>query len=214
VDDEPLGIAIAHDEAFSYYFTETLDVLESQGATVNVFSPLRSETLPSKTDIVYVGCGQLERYAGELAANVCLRESLWSHMLAGGRVYAEGAGLAYLCREIVMPCGHHWPMMGLLPALARRQPQPAPERAVEVHTGRGSWLFPAGESVRGYLNSKWVIHPDGCLMPLVSEAEHSHDLVGDYGIVGSRIHLNFAARPDCVDRFFQPCSKARLKPVS
>jgi cobyrinic acid a,c-diamide synthase len=210
----PLSIAVAHDEAFRHYFPDTFDVLESQGATVNVFSPLRSESLPNGTDVVYLGCGQLERHVGELAANVCLKESLWSHVLSGGRVYAEGAGLAYLCREIVMPCGRHWSMAGLLPALARRHPQPPPDRAVEVHTGRGSWLFPASEMVRGYLDSKWIIHPDGSLLPLVSETEHSHDLVGDYRIVGSRIHLNFAARPDCVDRFFQPCQRAPLNTVS
>lgn len=33
----PLSVAVAHDEAFSCYFPDTLDVLESQGATVNFF---------------------------------------------------------------------------------------------------------------------------------------------------------------------------------
>ncbi len=210
----PLNVAVAHDEAFSCYFPDTFDVLESQGATVNVFSPLRSETLPSNTDIVYIGCGQLEKFAKELAANVCIKESLWNHVVSGGRVYVESDGLAFCCREIVMPGGGHWPMVGLLPALARYNPRPAPDRAVEVNTARGSWLFSAGETVRGYLSSKWITHPDGCLFPLVSEAEHSHDLVGDYQIVGSRMHLNFAARPDSVDRFFQPCRRARLNTVS
>ncbi len=214
IESKPLNVAIAHDEAFGCYFPDTFDVLESQGATVNVFSPLRSESLPADTDVVYLGGGQIERHMNELAANVCIKESLWNHVVNGGRVYAEGAGLAYMCREIVMPDGRHWPMVGLLHALARRHPQPPADRALEVNTARGSWLFPSNERVRGYLNSKWVIHPDGCLVPLVSEAEHSHDLVGDYQIVGSRIHLNFAARADCVDRFFQPYRHARLNTVS
>ena len=82
--DNSLNIAVAHDEAFSCYFPDTLDMLESQGATVNVFSPLRSETLPSNTDIVYIGCGRMEKYASDLAANVCIRESLWNHVVSGG----------------------------------------------------------------------------------------------------------------------------------
>ncbi len=209
-----LNVAVAHDEAFSCYFPDTFDVLESQGATVNFFSPLRSETLPSKTDIVYIGCGQMERFASELAANVCIKESLWNHVISGGRIYAESDGLAFCCREVVMPGGVHWPMAGLLPALARCNPRPAPDRAVEVNTASGSWLFPCRQTVRGYLSSKWIIHPDGYLIPLVSEAEHSHDLVGDYQIVGSRLHLNFAAQPDSLDRFFQPCRRARLNTVS
>ena len=216
---KPVRIAVAHDEAFSHHFPDTLDLLESQGATVNVFSPLRSESLPQGTDVVYLGCGQLERHVNELAANVCIKESLWRHVAGGGRVYAESAGLAYLCREVVMPGGGHWSMVGLLPALARRHPHPPPEQAVEVCTARSSWLFPARATVRGYLDSKWIIHPDGCLadgclVPLVSEAEHSHDMVGDDHVVGSRIHLNFAARPDCVDRFLQPRERVPLNTVS
>lgn len=210
----PLNIAVAYDEAFSCYFPDTLDVLESQGANVSVFSPLRSERLPNHTDVVYFGCGQPEDYVNELAANFCMKESLWNHIVSGGRVYAESAGLAYLCREMVMPCGRHWPMVGLLPALARRNPAPGPDRAVEVTLARGSWLFAASEVVRGYLSSKWIIHPDGCLSGLVSEAEHSHDLVGDYQIVGSRIHLNFAARPAYVRKFFLPGRRSHLNTVS
>jgi cobyrinic acid a,c-diamide synthase len=210
---QPLNIAVAYDEAFRCYFPDTLDVLESQGASVSVFSPLRGERLPNNTDVVYFGCGQPEDYVNELAANFCMKESLWNHVVSGGRVYAESAGLAYLCREIVMPCGHHWPMVGLLPALARRNPAPAPDRPVEVTLARGSWLFAANETVRGYLSSKWIIHPDGCLRGLVSEAEHSHDLVGDYQIVGSRIHLNFAARRSYVRKFFVP-GRNRLNAVS
>jgi cobyrinic acid a,c-diamide synthase len=210
----PLSIAVAYDDAFSCYFPDTLDVLESQGATVSVFSPLKSDRLPAHTDVVYIGCGRTDEYVAELAANCCLKESLWNHVVSGGRIYAESAGLAYLCREIVAPGGRHWPMVGLLPALARRNPQPAPDRPVEVTVARESWLFSADERVRGYLSSKWIIHPDGGLSGLVSEAEHSHDLVGDYQIVGSRIHLNFAARPACVRKFFLPCRRSRLNTVS
>jgi cobyrinic acid a,c-diamide synthase len=209
-----LNIAVAYDEAFSCYFPDTLDVLESQGANVSVFSPLRSERLPNNTDVVYFGCGQPEDYVNELASNFCLKESLWNHVVSGGRVYAESDGLAYLCREMVMPCGHRWPMVGLLPALARRNPAPAPDQPVEIALARGTWLFAANEIVRGYLSSKWIIHPDGCLSGLVSQAEHSHDLVGDYQIVGSRIHLNFAARPAYVRKFFLPCRRSRLNTVS
>ncbi len=210
---QPLNVAVAYDDAFRCYFPDTLDVLESQGATVNVFSPLRSERLPSDTDVVYFGCGQPEEYVHELAGNFCIKEALWNHVVSGGRVYAESAGLSYLCREIVMPGGHHWPMVGLVPALARRNPAPGPDQPIEVTLAQGSWLFAARETIRGYLSNKWIIHPDGCLSGLVSEAEHSHDLVGDYQVVGSRIHLNFAAWPTCVRKFFLP-GRDRLKTAS
>lgn len=210
----PLNIAIAHDEAFDCYFRDTLDVLESQGARLNVFSPLRSESLPVGTDVVYLGGGSLERHANDLASNVCLKESLWGHVIGGGRIYAECAGLAYLCREMILPGDHSLPMVGLLPAVARRHVCPEPERAVEIVTQRESWLFPSRQSVRGYLNSNWCIEPEGCFAPSPVDAKRNHDLIGDYQIVGSRLRLNFAARPDCLDRFFQPFDRAGLNTVS
>ncbi len=210
----PVSIAMAYDDAFRCYFPDTLDVLESHGATVSVFSPLRSDRLPDRTDVVYIGCGRTDEYVAQLAANCCLKESLWNHVVSGGRIYAESDGLAYLGREIIAPDGRRWPMVGLVPALARRHPQPASARPVEVTVGRGSWLFTAQERVRGYLSSKWILHPDGGLRGLVSEAEHSHDLVGDFQIVGSRMHLNFAARPAWVRKFFVPGRRPRLNPVS
>jgi cobyrinic acid a,c-diamide synthase len=210
----PTNIAVAFDDAFCCYFPDTLDVLESQGATVNVFSPLRGECLPPDTDVVYFGCGRPEQYLAELASNFCMKEALWNHVASGGRVYAESAGLAYLCREIVMPCGRTWPMVGLLPALARRHPAPPPDRPIELTMARRCWLFATNDQVRGYLSSKWTIQPEGRLTPLVSDAEHSHDLVGDDRVVGSRVHLNFAARPELVGQFLLPGRRRGLKTVS
>lgn len=209
----PPNIAVAFDEAFCCYFPDTLDVLESQGAAVSVFSPLRGECLPPETDVVYFGCGRPEDYVAELASNFCMKEALWNHVASGGRVYAESAGLAYLCREVVMPSGQRWPMVGLLPALARRNPQPTPDEPVEMTMARGCWLFGAQDRVRGYLSSKWIIHPEASLLPLVSGTEHSHDLVAHDQVVGSRVHLNFAARPEYVGQFFLPGRRRPLKTV-
>ena len=43
--------------------------------------------------------------------------------------------------------------------------------------------------------------------------EHSHDIIGDYQIVGSRLHLNFAASHQSLGKFFQPCVRSPLDPV-
>ncbi|MBM4092664.1 MAG: hypothetical protein FJ276_25095, partial [Planctomycetes bacterium] len=137
----PLRVAVAFDNAFNCYFPDALDALESQGATVSVFSPLQGDCLPGEPDVVYLGSGRPEEYLDRLAANCCIKESLWNHVISGGRIYAESAGLAYLCREIVMPGGDHWPMVGLLPALARRNPSPAADRPVEITVAKDSWLF-------------------------------------------------------------------------
>ena len=209
----PLHVAIAFDDAFSCYFPNTLDVLAAQGASVSVFSPLHSERLPENTDLVYFGCGRPDDYLNELAAHFCMKESLWKHVASGKRIYAESAGLAYLGHEIVMPCGHHYPMVGLIPVQARLNPTPPADRPVEVTMNKDSWLFDQDDRVRGYLNPRWIVHPDGILMPLVSEAEHSHDIVGSHQIVGSRLHLNFAASQQTLGKFFRPSGRSPLDRV-
>jgi cobyrinic acid a,c-diamide synthase len=209
-----LNIAVAYDEAFSCYFADTLDMLESLGANVNVFSPLRSERLPNQTDVVYVGCGRPDRYARQLAENVCMREAIWGHVLAGGRVYGECGGMAYLCREIVVDDNKRLPMLGLLPASARYEDLAPPVLPVDLQMSDASWLFSAAESIRGYLNSRWVIQPTEQLVPLVTQLEHRYDVVGDYRVIGSRVHLNFATCPAFLSRFFQPLSESRCNPVT
>src|SRR5690606_27303091 len=112
-------VAVAYDDAFHCYFPDTLDLLELSGATVVNFSPLRDECLPPDTDIVYFGCGHPERFAADLAANCCMQSALRTHVCSGRRVYAEGGGLAYLCRYIKDHGGKCLPMAGILPAAAR-----------------------------------------------------------------------------------------------
>lgn len=191
-----------------------LDVFESRGATVHFFSPLHDGVLPRDADVVYLGGGRLEGCVGELAANICMRESLWAHVARGGRIYAEGAGLAYICRAIATLCGRLWPMAGLLPAVAHYHHGTSDSGAVELNTIRGSWLFNAREQVRGYLDPEWTIRPDGCHLPTVAAPDHAHDLVGNYQVVGSRIHLDFAARTEFAERFFHPCRRHCLSPIS
>lgn len=210
----PLSIAVAHDEAFYHHFPNILDVFERHGATVNFFSPLCDESLPPGTDVAYLGGGQLHNYVSELAGNVCMKESLRGHVSSGRRVYAENAGLAYICRAIVMPGQQEWPMVGLLPTVACYRSPAAPDHAVEHNISRGSWLFSARQRVKGYLDSSWTIRPDEGGMPRIFASTGDHDLVGDYHVVGSRLHLDFAARPDLAARFFRPYRKRRLYPVS
>ena len=87
-------VAIALDEAFTNYFPETLEQLESAGVTLRDFSPLKGEAIPEGTDVVYLGGGAADRFWPKLAANHCLAQSLRCFAGRGGRVYAEGTGLA------------------------------------------------------------------------------------------------------------------------
>ncbi|HEX5443576.1 MAG TPA: hypothetical protein VFW87_07095 [Pirellulales bacterium] len=198
-----LTVAVAYDAAFNCYFPDALDLLELHGAKIVDFSPLRDEVLPD-ADVVYLGCGHPDRYAEALSGNHCMLLALRNHIRGGRRVYAEGGGLAYLCQKLQTPRGEWVPMVGALPAYARANPQGAPPVPVELTFAQGNWLGSAGSRVRGYLNTHWLLDPSGPLTGLLGEPGHEFDLVGQYQVIGSRLHLNFAAQADFLQAFFQP----------
>jgi cobyrinic acid a,c-diamide synthase len=196
-------VAVAYDPAFNCYFPDTLDLLELEGANVVDFSPLRDEILP-EADVVYLGCGHPELYAEALSGNHCMLLALRNHVRSGGRVYAEGGGLAYLCQRLETPGGAMVPMVGALPAIARLNRQMAAPTPIEARLRRDSWLARAGTRLRGYLNGHWVLEPVGPMVSHLAGPGHELDLVGQYQVIGSRLHLNFAAQTEFLKGFLSP----------
>lgn len=196
-------IAVAFDAAFNCYFPDTLDLLELRGAKVVDFSPLRDEVLP-EADVVYLGCGHPEFQAEALASNHCMLLALRNHVRGGRRVYAEGGGMAYLCEHLETPKGELVPMLGVLPAVARLNRKRAPVRPVETTIAKDNWLARSGTKLRGYLNSHWSFEPTGPLGECLAEAGHEQDLVEQFQVVASRMHLNFAAQAGMLERFLGP----------
>jgi len=205
---EGLTVAVAYDDAFHGYFPDVLDLLEIRGASVVDFSPLHSGALPPGTDVVYIGCGHPEQHVEALVANECLAVALRDHVQNGGRLYAEGGGLAYLCRSIQLATNHWTPMAGVLPAVAFRLPQGVAPRATEIILARDHWLAPRGTRLRGYINPTWHFEPAGALTAYAGAPNHPFDLLGHRQAFGSRLHLNFATQPDFLGRFSSGRSEA------
>jgi cobyrinic acid a,c-diamide synthase len=199
-----LRVAVAYDAAFNCYFPDTLELLEQGGAELFAFSPLRDETLPADCEFVYLGCGHPERFAAELAGNHCLLTALRNHVCQGGRIYAEGGGLAYLAHAIERADGGVQSMVAAIPAVARLNPRPEPPKALEVTLARSTWLGEQGATVRGYANSRWFLDFSERSSDAVREPGHEAKLVACRGIIGSSIHLHLAAQPRLLSRVFQP----------
>jgi cobyrinic acid a,c-diamide synthase len=187
-------VAVAYDEAFHCHFPDTLDALEVVGATVVDFSPLQDEALPPNVDLVYLGCGRTDLHATRLAENHCLRSALHKHVCSGGRVYAEGGGLAYLCQSLDTPDGHTLPMCGVLPATATlASPFTSLERT-EITLIEPSWLGKTETKLRGYRNPNWRITPLGTLTNLTEGFDGQPGIVRHRNVVGSCVHINFATQ--------------------
>jgi cobyrinic acid a,c-diamide synthase len=202
-DRPPFRIAVAMDEVYSGCYPESFDLLEAAGAELCDFSPLRSEAIPEDVDVVYIGCGHPERDAERLAANHCLKQSLRTYAAGGGRIYAEGSGVAYLCDELVLPGGRSIAMSGLLPAKARYLGRAVAEPA-EVTFGTSSWIAPAGMSIRGYRHSGWHIEPRPSATTYAKDPQGRADVVACGNVIGSRVLVNLAANRHLLRRFFEP----------
>ncbi|HUG87012.1 MAG TPA: cobyrinate a,c-diamide synthase, partial [Euzebya sp.] len=93
-------IAVAEGLAFSFRYTENLEVMKAAGADLLPFDPLVDVSLPEGTAAVYLGGGFPEVHGAALAANHPMLASVAAHALAGLPVVAECGGLLYLCRQV------------------------------------------------------------------------------------------------------------------
>ena len=88
------NIYVAYDNAFNFYYGESLDFLGRIGK-LRYFSPLKGE-IPENPDMIYLGGGYPELYASSLSGNSGLNNALKTYSDQGVPILAECGGLMYL----------------------------------------------------------------------------------------------------------------------
>ena len=114
----PVRIAVARDAAFNFYYADNLELLQTFGAELVEWSPLRDNQLPEGVQGLYLGGGFPEMFAEQLAHNVQAARSVRHAIEAELPTYAECGGLMYLCNSIRDFQGQDYPMVGALPTQA------------------------------------------------------------------------------------------------
>jgi cobyrinic acid a,c-diamide synthase len=141
-------IGVIRDRAFSFYYPENLQALQDAGAELVLVDALRDIRLPD-VDGLYIGGGFPELYAAELQANHWLRTDIRAHAEDGLAIYAECAGLMYLCQGISWQ-GRRYEMAGVIPAEVELSRRPQGHGYVEVETTAEHPLFEQGTVTRGH----------------------------------------------------------------
>jgi cobyrinic acid a,c-diamide synthase len=140
-------IGILRDHVFNFYYPENLEALTHKGAELIFINSLQ-DRLPSVGGL-YIGGGFPEFFLEELEGNRQLRQDIAEAIEEGLPVYAECAGLMYLCRKI------HWrdrsyEMVGVIPAEVQVSEKPEGHGYVIAETMDENPLFPIGLTIRGH----------------------------------------------------------------
>lgn len=209
----PPIIAVARDEAFHFTYEENLELLRAAGARLSFFSPLRDAALPDGATGVILSGGFPEVHAARLAANVSMKQALRDARERGFPIYAECGGLMYLTEKIVDQDGRENDMVGLLPGRSVMGKRLTLGYRLARTVG-ASWLFAAGETVRGheFHYSQWDgrpadLPPAYALLPSSGTGETWTDGACLDSLWASYIHLNFWARPELAERFVAACRR-------
>ena len=183
-------VAIAQDEAFSFYYHANRIALQEAGAHIVEFSPLHDREVPD-ADMLYIGGGYPELYRNELAANTSMRASIRRFIEAGRKFYAECGGLMYLAESI-----DGAEMVGVVPVKVEMTDRLVDFGYCKITTTQQSILGPAGTLARGH-----QFHYSRCLSR-TGDAYRVQQGPYDYregfvfpNGVASYIHLHFLSNP-------------------
>jgi len=206
-----IRIAIAWDQAFSFYYTDNLDILRQLGAELVFWSPLNDPALPNGTQGLYFGGGFPEQFAQSLAENTRARDAVRTAIQAGMPTYAECGGLMYLCQELSDFDGRAFPMAGILPTSTVMAPRLTLgyRRAISL---QDSPLVSAGVSVWGheFHRSQLTSEPQSPLFRTQGFNANSLDQGRTEGwqlhqLHASYIHLHWGDRPEIPQQFLHYC---------
>ncbi|HHT9155926.1 MAG TPA: cobyrinate a,c-diamide synthase, partial [Candidatus Tripitaka sp. YC43] len=200
-----IRLAIARDEAFHFYYQDNLDLLQSLGAQLLPFSPLRDSTLPPEADLIYIGGGFPELYASQLEANLPMRDALRQAAEKGVAIYAECGGLMYLMERLINFEGRSYDMCGIFSGASQMGKKRQALGYVTVRAREDNLLCKRGETLRGHVFhwSKLVDVP-GDSQRFAFELEKGTGAVpanlGRDGlqrdnVLASYVHVHFAQNP-------------------
>ncbi|HEY2306049.1 MAG TPA: cobyrinate a,c-diamide synthase [Streptosporangiaceae bacterium] len=186
-------VAVAGGAAFTFCYTETMELLTAAGADVVTVDPLRDEALPAGTGALVLGGGFPEVHASDLSANEPLRADVARLARCGAPVVAECAGLLYLAREL-----DGLPMCGVLNATARMTTRLTLGYRDAVAAG-SSVLTPAGTAVRGHEFHRTTVVPGNPAAPAWTFGGRKEGFVQG-GVHASYLHLHWAGYPGLAAR--------------
>ncbi len=209
----PARIGVARDEAFCFYYQDNLEILESFGAELVFFSPLRDQSLPHGISGLYLGGGYPELFVQKLSDNVSLRAEIKAMSEKCCPVYAECGGFMLLCQGIEDTEGGFHPMAGVYPLAVHMLSRLKALGYREITLAASCPLGPVGQVVRGHeFHYSEII--EGAVDVQLAYNIAGRGKTGTRGegflvknTLGSYVHLHFGSNPGVAENFVRSCSE-------
>jgi cobyrinic acid a,c-diamide synthase len=207
---EGLRVAIAQDKAFSFYYADNLDLLESFGAELVPWSPLGDRTLPEDIHGLYFGGGFPEVFAAQLADNQPARQAVKAAIESGMPTYGECGGLMYLCDHIVDFEQNAYEMTGIFPTaavmgkgltLGYRQATALQDSCL-AKKGDRFWGHEFHRSTLADVPEQPLIALEG----YESRQQFAPEGWRRYQVHAAYTHVHFGAQPQLAERFLDHCA--------
>ena len=140
----PLKIGVAIDEIFTFYYKETLESLEENGAKIVPFSPYKDEEIPD-VDALYIGGGYPEVFKKDLSENESMLKSINKFHNEDRPIYGECGGLIYLSKSI-----DGLDMVNAIPYAAEMTPKVQGLNYVVAHSNQDNLISDKGDVFRAH----------------------------------------------------------------
>lgn len=195
-------IAVARDQAFCFYYEDSLEALTRMGAQLIPFSPLADSKLPGDIQGLYLGGGYPELYARQLSENHSMRLSVRNALTQGLPCIAECGGFMYLTEAI-----GDWPMVGYLGGKSFDTGKLTRFGYVRLQAKADQMLCKAGEEIRGHEFHHWDCTEPGSDFTAVKElsGKRWECVVSTDRLYAGYPHFHFYSNPTFAVNFYRAC---------
>lgn len=140
-------VALARDNAFSFYYEDNLKLLETLGAELVEFSPIKDDKLPENISGLILGGGYPEVYAEEISKNISMKNAVKEAIQQGIPTFAECGGFMYLGDSITTE-DVKYPMVGLTGRNSKMTDKLVRFGYKEIFANEDNIFCKKGESIR------------------------------------------------------------------
>ncbi len=213
-EGQKVKLGLAYDDAFHFYYADSLKKMEQLGCRLIKFSPLSDETLPKNLDGLYMGGGYPEEYAETLSENRPMLEAVKQFAGSGKPLYAECGGLVYLSQGVETLDGKRYPLASILPTHVKMRKSFKHLGYVEATFTADTILGLKGESLKGHRfhyselesdplkNSEWSASYS---LKTRRTGETAREGFSRKSVLTSYLHAHLASNVTALKKFIASC---------